>query len=78
MNYTVLQTNDDNTALVEMNIDGNLLNQNIDIGESQDEFISNIEEAMASFNTQLQANLPSTTTDIDSLIGQPQTITNLP
>lgn len=46
MEYTILHLNNDNTAHVELNYRGKLLNQDIALGISHEEFEDNLKVAM--------------------------------
>ena len=56
MNYETLYTNDNGTAKVRMTINGNVLEQDIDMGADASEFDTNVKNAMAIFNAELTAN----------------------
>lgn len=65
MQYTVLRFNDNNTATVELAIDGFLLNQDIDLGAETSDFENNVVKALKVFDSELKANVKNQTSPIE-------------
>lgn len=75
MEYKILRLNNDNTAHVELNIEGRLLNQDISLGTSDEEFTENVKSAMRVFKNELQQpQIERTTVDYGAAVGAVQKI----
>jgi hypothetical protein len=68
MEYKTLYANDDNTTMVEMTIDGKVLNQAIPNGADQTEFDTNVKQAMAVFANEISVNQPTFTPTVDTVV----------
>lgn len=56
MEYQVLKLNDNDTATVEIDIDGQKLNQDFPIGADLNEFQENVKTGLAVFSEAIQRN----------------------
>lgn len=75
MEYEILRTNDNNTATVQMTINGNVLVQDFDLGATQADLTDNIEQGMAVFQSELDRNtVPAYTPVLDT----PVSVASLP
>lgn len=71
MEYKILRLNNDNTAHVELGYKGKLLNQDISLGTSHDEFESNIKQALKVLGDELtKPQLERTPVDYGAAIGE--------
>ena len=77
MQYTILRTNDNQTATVELVFDEHnnyTVNADVPLGNSQDDLNTNILAQAETINDELNINLAAQTAPYNVTLDQPQTI----